>query len=131
MTAESLLADCIIPGCTQPVAEELTPCDTCRDIFGPMLQEVDRPPSYTAANLAERDAQTADAYRTMLGRRVAHEDIDTESDRYRRAAQQVKTAAQKRGEAEKPGQTCWLCEERRMCILRPGGWECRTCRDIL
>ncbi len=44
MTAESLFAECIIPGCTQPVADELTPCQTCRTIFGPMLQEADRPP---------------------------------------------------------------------------------------
>ncbi|MCK8673924.1 hypothetical protein M1M07_22795 [Rhodococcus sp. HM1] len=67
MTAESLFAECIIPGCKQPVADELTPCDTCRTIFGPMLQEHDRPPSYTAADLAERDADTAAAYRMMLG----------------------------------------------------------------
>ncbi len=65
MTAESLFAECIIPGCKQPVTDELTPCQTCRTIFGPMLQESDRPPSYTAADLAERDAGTAAAYRMM------------------------------------------------------------------
>ena len=53
----SLWACCILPGCKQPVAEELTPCDTCRDIFGPMLQEADRPPRYTVADLADRDAE--------------------------------------------------------------------------
>ncbi|MGW0021599.1 hypothetical protein ACWDUD_25065 [Rhodococcus sp. NPDC003382] len=130
MTAESLFAECIIPGCKQPVADELTPCDTCRTIFGPMLQEHDRPPSYTAADLAERDAETAAAYRMMLGIRTAPEDIDPESDRYRLAVKRERTAAQKRGEEEKPNQTCWLCEERRTCILRPRGWECRTCREI-
>ncbi|WP_088899773.1 hypothetical protein [Rhodococcus sp. BUPNP1] len=61
MTAESLFAECIIPGCKQPVTDELTPCQTCRTIFGPMLHEADRPPSYTAADLAERDAGTAAA----------------------------------------------------------------------
>ncbi|MBS9371081.1 hypothetical protein [Rhodococcus sp. B50] len=46
MTAESLFAECIIPGCKQPVTDQLTPCQTCRAIFGPMLHEADRPPSY-------------------------------------------------------------------------------------
>ena len=32
------------------------------------------------------------------------------------------------GQQEKPGQTCWLCEERRKCALINGQWECRTCR---
>lgn len=37
---------------------------------------------------------------------------------------------QERGEEERPNQRCWLCEERRTCIRRPGGWECRDCRQI-
>lgn len=130
MTAESLFAECIIPGCTQPVTHELTPCQTCRTIFGPMLQEADRPPSYTAADLAERDAGTAAAYRMMraLPTAAQHNDLDTE--RGRRTAEHEKAAAQERGEAEKANQTCWLCEERRTCLLRPQGWECRQCREI-
>ncbi|WP_039587419.1 hypothetical protein, partial [Rhodococcus sp. Chr-9] len=105
MTAESLFAECIIPGCKQPVTDELTPCQTCRAIFGPMLQEADRPPGYTAADLAERDAGTAAAYRMMraLPTAAQHNDLDTE--RERRTAEHEKAAAQERGEAEKANQT--------------------------
>ncbi|KZM71099.1 hypothetical protein AWN90_42055 [Nocardia terpenica] len=31
---------------------------------------------------------------------------------------------------EKRNQKCWLCEQRRSCILAERGWECRTCRKI-
>lgn len=119
MTAESLFAECIIPGCTQPVTDELTPCQTCRTIFGPMLQEADRPPSYTAADLAERDAGTAAAYRMMRALPTAAQRNDLDTERERRTAEHEKAAAQERGEAEKASQTCWLCEERRTCLLRP------------
>lgn len=105
MTAESLFAECIIPGCTQPVTDELTPCQTCRTIFGPMLQEADRPPSYTAADLAERDAGTAAAYRMMRALPTAAQRNDLDTERERRTAEHEKAAAQERGEAEKANQT--------------------------
>ena len=37
---------------------------------------------------------------------------------------------QDQGELAKPGQTCWLCEERRPCLLTQHGWECASCRDV-
>lgn len=128
MTAPlSLWATCILPGCTQPVVDALDVCDTCRTIFGDYLRETDRPASYTATDIAERDAGTADAYRRM---RELHESFDITAERALLAAKSERAAAQARGEAEKPNQRCWLCEEHRSCIRRPGGWECRRCRDI-
>jgi hypothetical protein len=37
---------------------------------------------------------------------------------------------QEQGELAKPGQTCWLCEERRACLLTQHGWECASCRGV-
>jgi len=31
---------------------------------------------------------------------------------------------------EKRGQRCWLCEQRRSCVLVAGNWECRACRAV-
>lgn len=125
----SLWACCILSGCKQPVAEELTPCDTCRDIFGPMLQEADSPPRYTVADLAERDAEIKAMYRS-LRRRSSTAEIDTESDDYRTFVATTRTVAQNAGREEKANQRCWLCEQSRKCLLEPSGWECRECRQI-
>lgn len=130
MDAPSLWATCILPGCRQPIADELDVCTTCRTAFGDYLHETDRPPNYTVADLEERDAGIRNAYRSLYGQRIEPEQIDTDSDKYRRAVTLATTVAQQMGQEEKANQTCWLCEERRMCIRRPGGWECRDCRQI-
>lgn len=128
MSAPSLWETCILPGCRQPVAEELDVCQTCRTVFGDYLHETDRTPSYTTADLDRRDTELREMYRLLSRHTFDPDTADTEQ--YRRATKLTTTALQKRGEEERPGQRCWLCEERRMCIRRPGGWECRDCRQI-
>ncbi|MBD8056433.1 hypothetical protein ICV35_22535 [Rhodococcus ruber] len=130
MTAPSLWETCIVPGCKQPVAEELDVCQTCRTVFGDYLRETDRPPRYTRADLDRADAEVLEMYRLLARRHVEPEQIDTDSELYRRAATLATTSLQHAGELERANQRCWICDERRTCLLRPGGWECRTCRQI-
>ncbi|WP_068166598.1 hypothetical protein [Rhodococcus phenolicus] len=107
MTTESLFAECILPGCTQPVAEELTPCQTCRTIFGPMLQKTDSREPLTHADITARDNDTRAAYRAQL-----------------------RIIAETPQPARRRNQRCWMCEQRRTCTQTPQGWECRDCIEI-
>lgn len=130
MDTLSLWATCIVPGCRQPVADELDVCGTCRTVFGDYLRETDRPRSYTIADIEARDAGVRAAYLAQFALRSVPAEIDTASAEYRRAVVEARTVAQAAGEAEEPGQTCWMCEQRRSCIRRERGWECRECRQI-
>lgn len=130
MDTLSLWATCIVPGCRQPVADALDVCSTCRTVFGDYLRETDRPPSYTIADIEDRDADVTAAYLAQFALRTAPAEIDTASAEYRRAVVEARTVGQAAGKEEKPGQRCWLCEERRTCIRRERGWECRACRQI-
>lgn len=129
MDTPSLWACCILPGCKQPVAEELDVCSTCRTAFGDYLREIDREPSYTVTDIADRDAEINAMYRS-LRRCSAAAEIDTTSHDYRTAVAITRTVAQNAGREEKANQRCWLCEQPRKCLLEPGGWECRECRQI-
>ncbi|MGV9718915.1 hypothetical protein [Rhodococcus pyridinivorans] len=79
MDAPSLWATCILPGCKQPIADELDVCTTCRTAFGDYLHETDRPPSYTVADLEERDAGIRNAYRSLYGQRRGSRSIRRKS----------------------------------------------------
>ncbi|MGN5240848.1 MULTISPECIES: hypothetical protein [unclassified Rhodococcus (in: high G+C Gram-positive bacteria)] len=113
MTTESLFAVCILPGCTQPVADELTPCQTCRTLFGPMLQETDRPRTLTHADIEARDNHVRAIYRARRLHTPATQTTDTEPTTTRRA-----------------NQWCWICEQRRICTQTPQRWEWRDCLQI-
>lgn len=102
MSAPSLWETCILPGCRQPVAEELDVCQTCRTVFGDYLHETDRTPSYTTADLDRRDTELREMYR-LLSRHTFDPDT-TDTEQYRRATKLTTTALQKRGEEERPGQ---------------------------
>lgn len=58
---DTLLPDCVLPGCRQPVAVVGEPCDGCRAAFGGMLQPTDRPP-LTAHQIEARDRTVEHAY---------------------------------------------------------------------
>ncbi|WP_087587356.1 hypothetical protein [Prescottella equi] len=58
---DTLLPDCVLPGCRQPVATVGEPCDGCRAAFGDMLQPADSP-LLTAHQIAARDRTVEHAY---------------------------------------------------------------------
>lgn len=58
-----LLPDCVLPGCRNAVTEHGDVCTECRNLFGDMLSETDRP-ALTADRIAARDRDTAAAYAT-------------------------------------------------------------------
>ena len=99
----TLIPECVLPGCHEPVIAEGEPCAGCIEAFGPHLVPVARAP-ITATVIAERDAATSAAYVAMLTPEAA----PVESER-------------------KQNQRCWLCEERRTCTLVAGRWECDGC----
>lgn len=57
---DTLLPDCVLPGCRQPVATVGEPCDGCRAAFGDMLQPGGQP--LTAHQIAARDRTVEHAY---------------------------------------------------------------------
>lgn len=126
----TLLTTCVLPGCPYPVALAGDVCEECLAVFGPMLQETDRPP-LTAEQIEARDRGTADMYRLM-----AHVAAKMEAEAEAAAAAGV-LALEDLPEPEpvdtrerKRNQTCWLCEERRTCTRTDSGWECDTCIEV-
>lgn len=57
----ALFADCVIPGCPNPVSTVGEPCGDCRTAFGPMLQQTPGR-RLTAEDIAERDQYVHTAY---------------------------------------------------------------------
>jgi hypothetical protein len=51
---------CVLPGCSNPVAEHGDGCRYCVEAFGPMLRPGAR---LTVEQIVERDVQVRDAYR--------------------------------------------------------------------
>lgn len=102
----ALFATCVIPACSDLVEHVGDVCPSCLSAFGDMLQPTDRP-AMTESEIAERDGWVRD----VLAQR--RELLDLVSDAERKA-----------------NQLCWMCEQRRVCLKMPAGWECETCRDI-
>lgn len=108
------LPTCVVPGCTNLVPNPDYPCDDCRIAFGGMLREAHKPPP--SAEVV--DAQNT-RYREVMAERALMVKLE---------ARQKRKSAIDKGEQRKPGQVCWLCEERRSCLLVNGRWECDGCR---
>lgn len=106
---------CALPGCTNPTDTQGHPCGQCRRDFGTFLRHNPDAQPMTADAQTARDQPIRTAYRTQ-----DHAHLEA-ADRLR---------AVETGEQPKPGQTCWLCEQRRLCVLVAGQWECRDCRQI-
>jgi len=106
MTAPTLFTVCPVPICTSPV-DDGQPCAECTTLIGEgLIRRVERP-------------MTLDDARRQLA-----DDL---------AARNQRAAAQDAGDACKPGQTCWVCEERRTCRHdpeKPGEWICRDCEAV-
>lgn len=88
-------------------------------------------PSCPVAGCTNRVAAQGDpcnecrrAFGPMLRENTDRPPMTAATQRHQRAA------AIDAGQQTKPGQTCWLCEQRRTCTLTAGQWECATCVDI-
>ncbi|MBW0270765.1 hypothetical protein ATM97_07025 [Nocardia sp. MH4] len=60
--ADSLLVECVLPGCRTPVVTVGEPCDGCVEAFGPMLVCDPGAPRMTADEIAERDRSVHNVY---------------------------------------------------------------------
>lgn len=100
--ADQLFATCVLPGCDHPVPTVGEPCDGCVAAFGPMLRTADRP-AITAAQITERDAAVAAAYRR-----------------------------QRELPERKANQRCWPAVRRpaHLHTRASSGWECDTCLEV-
>ncbi|MBM4685619.1 hypothetical protein GS532_17505 [Rhodococcus hoagii] len=110
---DTLLPDCVLPGCRQPVATVGEPCDGCRAAFGDMLQHNPVADPMTAEQIHERDHGTRHAQAIMaeIARHRTRE--DGEDDVGEPGEQRV---------AE-----CWQCEQDQPCDWTSMGWECPSC----
>ena len=114
MTSNELFPRCALPGCANPTDTQGHPCGTCRRDFNTLLRHNPAGTPMSATAQADRDQAVHHAY-TLQAELAAAGD---------------RALAIETGHRDKPGQVCWLCEERRSCIRVHGRWECRTCRHI-
>ena len=99
-----LFADCHFhAACGGIVIPGQEVCDTCRTEWGQLLRPVNTTPNPAVASCEET---------------VAVQQVE-------RRQQQAS------GEVPKPGQICWLCEQRRHCVRTAQGWECAECRAVV
>lgn len=126
MTSTESQPTCVLPGCTNTVAEQGRPCQDCVAAFGDYLR-IGEGPGLTAQQQAARDSETMHMYALQLkhdhqqiGAKTALPDVD-----------EVPPAPPSKEEPErKANQRCWMCEERHTCTKEPHGWECDNCRSI-
>lgn len=116
---ESLFAECVFPGCTNPADAHGHPCPTClRECGDYLVRRPDGTPM-TADQQPERDNRARDADADQWA--ILSPALTARADR----ALNIEA-----GHQVKPGQTCWICEERRSCHRINGRWECRQCQQI-
>lgn len=105
---------CPVPKCSNPV-DDGEPCGECAGLIAAGFIVRAEPP--------EPPPATLDDIRREL---AAQQRVEAELARTERAA------AQNRGDEWKPGQHCWVCEQRRTCRLDPdqrGQWICKECEE--
>lgn len=125
MTSTETQPTCVLPGCTNTVAEQGRPCQDCVAAFGDYLR-MGEGPGLTAQQQAARDSQTMHMYALQH----EHEHIGDES-RPPDVDERPPAAARRKEEPErKANQRCWMCEERHTCTKAQHGWECDNCRSI-
>ena len=99
----TLLPECVLPGCTEPVVYVGDACPGCIEAFVAMLVQRSGAPM-TPESIEARDADVRASYAAMRA-------PSTETDR-------------------KQNQRCWLCDERRTCTRVGGRWECHECLEV-
>lgn len=114
-----LFPDCAVPGCAHPTDTQGHPCPSCRTAFGDYLTHHTGGVPMTAEQQTARDTEVRAAY-------TAQRAIMSETD----TARVTRTLAIEDGTQAKPGQTCWICEQRRACHHIAGRWECRDCQQV-
>jgi hypothetical protein len=147
-TTLSLFAECPLPGCRNPVDDPRWPCGQCeKDLAGYIRPSgAERPAEVVVAELAERDQAVAAVYaerREMTplpepeapAPGLAPAQPAGAGDERMAAIQRA--ARQDLGEERKPGQLCWVCEERRLCRKDPEflgtgdeRWICKECEAV-
>lgn len=115
---------CILPGCTEPVAEQGAACQSCIDDWGPHLRAGDGP-TMTVEDQQARDRATQKAYAMQL----AGDDPEKVAAVHAHYTESTTTIRRREEPVGKANQRCWLCEERRTCTQEVNGWECKTCRQ--
>jgi hypothetical protein len=135
----SLFAECPLPVCGNLVSDPGELCGECERATAGYIRRVPTPPepditpgppppdllvTENAESVPEA-AEVPEEVRLLLAK---HEAGATAAARH---------AAQDRGEEYKPGQVCWVCEERRLCRKDPEflgtrdeRWICRECEAI-
>jgi len=116
MSAElALFPVCPMANCKNPVDDPREPCTPCQELFGASLRPADRP-APGAAEFAEAAAEADARVAAILAERRAFVPLPEPA------------------EVEwKPGQACWVCEERRKCRRdpdHPDRWICKSCETI-
>lgn len=110
-----LFPTCPLPGCKNPTDDPRQPCPECLAAFGDRLRPAGEPVAAEefAAQVEQRDAEVQAilaARREMVPLPAPEPDVEW-----------------------RPGQRCWVCEDRRKCRRdpdRPERWICRTCLEI-
>lgn len=139
----SLFADCPLPLCGNPVADPGELCGECEKATAgyirrvpatsPQAPEPDITPGPPGSDLrATENAEPPPEPAEVPGdvrRLLAKHEAGAETA--------ARHAAQDRGEEHKPGQLCWVCEEKRLCRKDPEflgtrdeRWICRECEAI-
>ncbi|QBP31179.1 hypothetical protein SEA_ARGIE_62 [Mycobacterium phage Argie] len=114
---QTAFPSCAMPGCRNIVADGGL-CTECQTAFGDWVRPSTFPPTPPEV-LEAREAR----YREVMAERAR---MVTEGLVLRRPAPVEAPVEDER----KPGQTCWMCEERRTCTKVEGRWECDKCRDV-
>ena len=142
---------CCLPGCSKTVTVWGQPCPSCVREFGHYLAPARSGPDMTgeqlADALADRDRETADAYAPQaVTARTGERRTTPERGReeYSAAVQYLAkrqlavdgqltaqlTEATTNTAVRKAHQRCSMCENRRLCTLIQGRWECTDCQGI-
>lgn len=142
---------CCLPGCAETVTVWGQVCAGCVREFGyylaPERSGSDMTGEQLADALADRDRETASAYAAQAETARAGEQrttADRGREEYSAAVRYLAkrqlvlegqltaqlTEATANTAVQKANQRCWMCENRRLCTLIQGRWECADCQGI-
>ena len=118
---------CALPGCPNPTTAQGHPCPDCQQHMGGYLRHHPGGTPLTADTQAQRDNDIRAAY---TAQRTLATDPEATEPKARAITAAERHLAITAGDRTKPGQLCWLCEQRRACTRIAGRWECADCRHI-
>lgn len=123
-TVLSLFAECPLPLCRNPVGDPGELCGACEKATAGYIRRVPAPEP-----LGDVEPEAAPVREPRLVQLVEARD--------KRMTAIERASRQDLGEEHKPGQLCWVCEERRLCRKDPEflgtrdeRWICKECEAI-